>query len=376
MHPKRGDYVSPAWPAEPIPCIDPDEHRGEDVARYLCAMSRLWHDMTCMTKDGLIATARAGGVYVGQDTTRSQAALKIMRVAEAAMLRWAASNAPHHCLEAFSVTALSMDDILSEGCLGLLSRTGAWTPPDAYGKVLPMFARAERLKVLRFPQASTAATCAWLDSHGGVSVDWCDVRNYAFKCPMIEFLVPPDGTDVAAWEQEGKVSHRDVASALCLFRDWVSDRNLHAWFPRGNLLADIADRLLGCLGRRRVESDPRFSQAVRDAAAAVEPHLNSLLDRIEKSMVDSGAQCFANHIFCKYKGAYMEVARDLVGNAPLLRLSVELHRSKRKVDALEAELEVCAGRDACRDALGGCAFAPGTRALKLLAAPSSAEAPL
>jgi hypothetical protein len=377
--PKRCEYASPAWPPGAIPCIDADDHGGEDVPKYLCAISRLWHDLTCMTKGALIDTARSGGVYVGQEMTRAQVALRIMTVAEAAMVRWAAVHPEHYCLRAFAVTALSMDDVLEEGCLGLLGRRGAWVSPTSFERVLPMFRRAERSKVMSCPPAATAAACAWLDAHGGVHVDWSDARCYAYKCPTIEFLVPPAGTDLDAWEGQGRLSYRDVSAALRLFRDWASDG-----CPRAEVLVDVANRLIACLGRKRADCDPSNSQAVREASEAVAPHLQSLLDRVEKSLVASGADCFANHLYHKYKGAYAEVARDLVGNAPLLRMGVELNRAKRKVAALEAELGQRspgdgAGASAASAAeAGACgAFAPGTRVVSaaIQATPLSAEAP-
>lgn len=376
--PKRGEYASPAWPPGAIPCIDAEDHGADDVPKYMCAISRLWHDMTCMTKGALIDTAISGGVYVGQELTRSQVALRIMTVAEAAMLRWAAVHPEHNCLRAFAVTALSMDDVLDEGCLGLLARRGAWVSPTSIERVLPMFRRSERAKVMSCPPAATAAVCAWLDAHGGVHVDWSDARCYAYKCPTIEFLVPPAGTDLAAWEGQGRLSYRDVSAALCLFRDWASDGGL-----RAEVLVDVANRFIACLGPKRAESDPRNSDAVREAIEAVAPHLESLLDRVEKSLIASEADCFTNRIYHKYKGAYAEVARDLAGNAPLLRMGVELNRAKRKVAALEAELGQrsprggagATGRPADAGACG--AFAPGTRLVPaaIQATPLSAEAP-
>ena len=333
------DSSSPAVAFEEIPCLDPAEHKAVDVAAHMSLVNRTVFDLSYMSKGAVVALARRNGVYAGDTCSRKLIVERIMRKVEISVVRWAACHpAGHPCLKHYRLTFANMDAALGDDMFSHGSRAGPWTDPRSVARVLPMFPRGQRGRVLGLPSAATTFTCDWFRSTGRASVTWKFLSAYTESLPRIEKLVPEAGTSVTEWETRGSLSYRDAAAALKLFADFLPD----AVDFSTQLLDDIGGRVIRSVGA--APADARLgaerAAAIAEAVEAVRPAMDALLTRVERAVVRSGRASFSGYVLGKYKDGPLMLAREIMSHGAMLQLQVQLNREKRKVRDLETSRDL------------------------------------
>lgn len=369
------DSASPAVAFEEIPCLDAEEHKACDIAAHMSTVNRTVFDLSHMSKGAVVLLARRNGVFAGDACSRKIIVERIMRKVELSVVRWAACHpAGHPCLRHYRLTFASMDAALGEDMFGNRCRVGPWKDPRSVARVLPMFPRSQRGRVMGLPSAATTYTCEWFRSTGRASVTWRFLSAYTVCLPPIEKLVPAAGTSVAEWESEGLLSYKDAAAALRLFADYLPD----AVDLSTQLLDDIGGRVIRAVG---AAADARLGEeraaAVTEAVETVRPAMDALLTRIERAVVRADRASFSGYVLGKYKDGPAMLAKEIMSHGAMLQLQVQLNREKRKVRDLETyrDLSDAARYASAASAASAACAASGASAASTDSTDSAAQPP-